>query len=154
MKSNYAAGGVLVVFILILVLWATKAPATPEVPKAIDTAAVSADQRPVEAAATAPDAQVAKPQGATVDVAITSKNFSFDRTEIRVKKGDTVRVTLKNEGGLHDWVVDQFNAATSKVGAGETTSVEFVANKAGTFEYYCSIGEHRQMGMKGNLIVE
>jgi plastocyanin len=35
-----------------------------------------------------------------------------------------------------------------------STFIEFVANKKGKFEYYCSVGEHRAMGMKGNLVVE
>ena len=35
-----------------------------------------------------------------------------------------------------------------------SAEVEFVASIAGTFEYYCSVGEHRAKGMKGNLIVE
>ncbi len=34
------------------------------------------------------------------------------------------------------------------------TFVEFTADKKGTFEYYCSVGEHRVNGMKGKFIVE
>ena len=37
---------------------------------------------------------------------------------------------------------------------GQIDEVEFVVDKAGTFEYYCSVGNHRQMGMVGKLIVE
>jgi plastocyanin len=29
-----------------------------------------------------------------------------------------------------------------------------VADKKGTFEYYCSVGQHRALGMKGKLVVE
>ena len=74
--------------------------------------------------------------------------------EIKVKKGDTVRIVIKNEEGVHDWKVDEFNAQTEKLQAGQTETIEFVADKTGVFEYYCSMGTHRQMGMKGNLIVE
>ena len=81
-------------------------------------------------------------------------NFSFSLKEIRVKKGDRVRVVFKNLEGLHDWVLDEFNARTAQIQANQATEVEFVADKAGTFEYYCSVGQHRQMGMKGNFIVE
>ena len=48
----------------------------------------------------------------------------------------------------------EFNAATEKVAAGVSSSVEFVADKKGTFEYYCSVGQHRANGMKGKLIVK
>ena len=33
-------------------------------------------------------------------------------------------------------------------------TAEFTADKVGSFEYYCSVGSHRSMGMKGVLKVE
>jgi len=80
---------------------------------------------------------------------ITAKNFSFSVVEIRVRKGGRVKINLKVGEGLHDWVVDELDARTIRAGGGSNTSVEFVADKAGTFEYYCSVGSHRQMGMVG-----
>lgn len=92
--------------------------------------------------------------GKTVEVTVKAANFAFNPTEIKVKKGDTVKITLSNKEGFHDWNLDEFNAATKKINAGASDTVTFVADKTGTFEYYCSVGNHRQMGMKGNLIVE
>lgn len=86
--------------------------------------------------------------------AIEGVNFAFSQKEIRVKKGDTVRINFTSKDGFHNLVIDEFNAATDDVQTGGSTSVEFVADKAGSFEYYCSIGSHRQLGMKGTLIVE
>lgn len=80
--------------------------------------------------------------------------FEFDMTEIRVKKGDTVTINFESSEGLHDWVVDEFDAATQQVRPGSPTSVTFVADKSGEFEYYCSVGDHRAQGMVGKLIVE
>lgn len=74
--------------------------------------------------------------------------------QIRVEQGDTVTINLTNSEGYHDWVVDEFDAATEKINVGETTSVTFVADEAGTFEYYCSVGNHREQGMVGTLVVE
>jgi plastocyanin len=85
---------------------------------------------------------------------ITGKNFEFSLKEIRVKKGDKVKIVFNDEQGFHDWVLDEFNARTPQLQSPNTASVEFVADKTGTFEYYCSVGQHRQMGMKGNLVVE
>ncbi len=90
---------------------------------------------------------------------LTGKNFRFmmngqENQDIKVRLGDIVRINFASTEGLHDWVVDEFNAATERVMAGNSTSVEFVADKKGTFEYYCSIGSHREQGMKGKLIVE
>jgi plastocyanin len=85
---------------------------------------------------------------------LDSFSYGYSETEIRVKEGDTVTINLTNSGGYHDWVIDEFNAATAKIRQGETTSVTFVADKTGTFEFYCSIGNHRAEGMVGKLIVE
>lgn len=86
---------------------------------------------------------------------VEGSNFKFSPAEIRVKKGDTVRILFKNVGGMmHDWVVDEFDARTNQIDVGEEEEIEFVADKAGTFEYYCSVGSHRANGMVGKLIVE
>lgn len=85
---------------------------------------------------------------------ISARDFEYDVAEMRVNVGDTVRVTLVNEGGMHDWVVDEFDSRTEILQTGETETVEFVADTAGIFEYYCSVMSHRQMGMVGALIVE
>lgn len=87
-------------------------------------------------------------------VTVDGSSFAFAPAEIRVKNGDTVKVVFKSTDGFHDFSVDGYSIATSRVSSGGTASVEFVADKVGTFEYYCSVGSHRQMGMKGNLIVE
>lgn len=81
-------------------------------------------------------------------------NFKFNLSEMRVKKGDTVKITFTNNNGTHDLLIDEFNVNTGRIAVGESKTVQFVADKTGTFEYYCSVGQHRKMGMKGNLIVE
>lgn len=93
--------------------------------------------------------------GETKTFTVTADNFAYDVKEMRVKKGDKVRVVFKNAEGFHDWMIDEFaGAKTAKHQAGGEETVEFIADKTGTFEYYCSVGSHRAMGMKGNLIVE
>ena len=78
----------------------------------------------------------------------------IENPDIKVKEGDKVRVEFTSSEGFHDWVLDEFSAATTKVNPGESSSVEFIADKKGTFEYYCSVGKHRANGMKGKFIVE
>lgn len=77
-------------------------------------------------------------------------------TLIRVKKGELVKINFKNTEGTHDLVIDEFNVNTEDIKANNTVTVQFVADKTGTFEYYCSVGNgyHRQQGMVGTLIVE
>lgn len=85
---------------------------------------------------------------------VDGSNFEFSMDEIRVSKGETVRIVFSNIGGTHNWTIDEFSAATKTIGTGESETIEFVADQAGTFEYYCSVGNHRALGMVGNLIVE
>jgi len=90
---------------------------------------------------------------------LRGENFKFsmngiDNPIIKVKKGDRVRIEFSSTSGTHDWFIDEFLAATERVNIGEITSVEFIADKKGTFEYYCSVGQHRANGMKGSLVVE
>ncbi len=97
--------------------------------------------------------------GNVVSFDLTGENFKFlmdgqEAPVLKVKQGDTVKVTLTSTNGYHDWTLDEFNAQTAKVNTGQSASVEFVADKKGTFEYYCSVDSHRQKGMKGTFIVE
>lgn len=85
---------------------------------------------------------------------VDGSNFTYSVKEMKVKKGNTVKVVFNNKEGTHDWNLDEFDAHTKKIGEEQSETVTFVADKTGTFEYYCSVGQHRQMGMKGNLIVE
>ena len=77
-----------------------------------------------------------------------------ENPDIKVMQGDKVKIEFSSEEWFHDWVLDEFNAKTERVNPGQVSSVEFVADKKGTFEYYCSVGQHRANGMFGKFIVE
>lgn len=107
------------------------------------------------ASPTAPSAtSTTEPTVSEKTFTVKGSNFTFSPLEIRVKRGDQVKVVFVNEEGFHDWVLDEFNARTPQIGAGATAEVRFTADKVGTFEYYCSVGSHRAMGMVGKLVVE
>ena len=76
----------------------------------------------------------------------------FSLATIDVKKGDTVRITITNTEGTHDFKIDEFKVA-AETPEGKDTIVEFVADKVGDFEYYCSKYNHRSIGQKGVLHV-
>lgn len=108
---------------------------------------------------------------ATGDVVVVSnaivKEFSMDSfttilsgqyfpqyslKEITVKKGDTVKIKIKVTSGMHDFNIDEFNVS-SETPLNEETLVAFVADKAGSFIYYCSKPGHRANWHRGTLIV-
>lgn len=93
-------------------------------------------------------------EGAVKEFTINGTNFDFDSKTITVKKGDKVKITFNSTQGFHDFKIDEYGLATKQMQSPGTEVIEFVADKAGSFEYYCSVGSHRQMGMVGTLIVE
>jgi plastocyanin len=85
-------------------------------------------------------------------------NPAFDPATVSVAAGTLVHVTFTNEDVLpiqHNWVVAGINGASSDtVGSGEQSTFDFTAPPvAGTFVFYCSIGDHRDRGMEGSLTV-
>jgi nitrosocyanin len=87
------------------------------------------------------------------EFSVDAAPFSFTPSTMTVNKGDTVKITVKNTKGTHDLKIDEFEASTRILNVGENETISFVADKTGTFEYYCSVGNHRAMGMVGTLIV-
>ncbi|HET7921893.1 MAG TPA: copper-containing nitrite reductase [Gammaproteobacteria bacterium] len=74
---------------------------------------------------------------------------------LRIPLGAVVQITLINgDGAEHDITVPQFDALSDHVLAkGASTIIVFRADKAGTFDYFCTLPGHRQAGMAGKLIV-
>jgi plastocyanin len=92
-------------------------------------------------------------------IQLSSSNFKYtmdgaDNPTITVSVGETVRIDLAVTEGFHDFVIDEFNARTEQINAGQTSSTTFIADTPGTYEYYCSVGNHREMGMRGTLVVQ
>ena len=76
----------------------------------------------------------------------------FSKKEITVNKGDLVRIKVNNLKGTHDFKIDEFNVYT-ETPLDQEMAVEFVADQAGSFEYYCTKNGHRQNGQWGTLKV-
>lgn len=97
---------------------------------------------------------VVNPNGEVKEFIINGANFKFEPSSITVNQGDKVKITFKNTQGFHDFVIDEYGVSTKQAQSPAEEVIEFTADKAGTFEYYCSVGSHRSMGMKGTLLVK
>jgi plastocyanin len=140
----------------------TQPAATPE-PTAIPAQTETIEQAtsPVPAESEAPSMQgtseESKLPADTTDASViklTADNFTFGRDEIRVKKGQKLTLSITNAEGFHDLKIDELKVNTGMIPAGQTKDVEIPTDKPGTYEYYCSVGNHRAQGMKGTLIIE
>ena len=76
----------------------------------------------------------------------------FDPNQIVVNKGDVVRLKVTVTKGVHNFNIDEYNIHQDTMLNQEAT-VEFTADKAGEFVYYCSMPGHRQAGHWGTLKV-
>ncbi|MDP2974102.1 MAG: cupredoxin domain-containing protein [Candidatus Diapherotrites archaeon] len=85
---------------------------------------------------------------------ITAKQFSFEPEEITVEFGDRVKLSITSPDVEHSFALPEFNV-NKTIPAGQTVTVEFVAEKKGRFTFYCSVycgAGHSEMN--GALIVE
>lgn len=136
-----------------VVIYMNQAPA-PQ-PESTGTYGTTPTPMPTPApSATPPPPQASGSEISTKEFTVTGQSFSFTPSTMTVNQGDHVKITFKSVGGTHDFKIDEFNVATNRIGTGGEATVEFTADKKGTFEYYCSVGNHRAMGMKGTLIVQ
>ena len=103
-------------------------------------------------------AQVAKdaatPMRGVHEIQVTLRKYEFSPGLLRVKKGEHVKLIMAAVDHDHGFKLDDFDI-NQKIPKGTTVVVEFIPDKAGTFQFRCSsvcgIG-HR--GMKGTLVVE
>ena len=88
-----------------------------------------------------------------VEINMTARQFEFVPSQIKVKNGTLVRIKIRSEDVLHGFAIDEFGV-NKQVGQSETV-IEFVADKTGTFTFYCSV--YCGVGhsnMRGTLVVE
>jgi|SRR3989344_537313 len=85
---------------------------------------------------------------------MVAKQFEFTPSTIEVNQGDTVKINLKSDDVEHGIAIPEFGVSKT-VSPGKTITVEFVADKKGTFEFHCSVmcgSGHKEM--TGEIIVK
>jgi plastocyanin len=154
MKTSYIIG-IVVVAVVIIFGWfyvsKNKQTAQPE------EQVTQTPPAPTEQPQATGSSMMASPSamvGSEKDFTVDGSNFKFVPAKIAVKKGDKVKITFVNTGGMHNFVIDEFNVKSKTIKGGAQDVIEFTADKTGSFDYYCSVGNHRAMGMQGVLTVQ
>jgi plastocyanin len=91
--------------------------------------------------------------GQTVDV--TATEFAFNPPDIQLDEAGTYTFHLTNAGEFeHALEIDGqgIEEETDVIGGGESADVT-VDLTDGEYEIYCPVGNHREMGMEGTLVV-
>ena len=88
------------------------------------------------------------------EIQMTAKKYEFNPNVITVKKGERVKLVITALDHEHGFKLGAFDI-NQPLKKGTPTTIEFTADKAGTFPFQCShfcgMGHGR---MKGQLIVE
>ena len=85
---------------------------------------------------------------------MTARKYRFDPKIITVRKGRLVRLIIKAEDRDHGFKLEAFDI-NQRLVKGVLTTIEFTADKAGTFPFKCSVRCGWSHGkMKGTLVVE
>lgn len=91
---------------------------------------------------------------ASGEIKMTAKKYQFNPNVITVKKGDHVKLIITALDRDHGFKLEAFGI-NQKLQKGEATTIEFTADKTGTFPFKCSevcgLGHGK---MKGKLVVE
>lgn len=94
-------------------------------------------------------------QGEPTQLQVEASEYSFNPDTITLSKGKKVLLTFRNTGKFpHNLNIPELRVATKTVSAGQSDTVEFVADKVGVYSFYCSIGGHKDLGMEGSLEVK
>ena len=101
-----------------------------------------------------PTEEAVEPIEEVVEIDMEAASYSFRPNEITVKLGQTVRITLTANDMQHNFSLDEFDVDSEIVAEGESTTIEFLADQVGEFEFYCGVGNHRSLGQVGTLIIE
>lgn len=89
------------------------------------------------------------------EIVVSGDEYSFSPASISLTKGETVKLTFKNTGGLpHNFVITELGVSTKTIHGGQEDSVTFTVEKTGTYTFFCSVGNHKQLGMEGEVSIK
>jgi cytochrome c oxidase subunit II len=101
----------------------------------------------------APMARAAQKQGWVV-IKMTAQRYKFTPKVISVHQGDHVRLIITALDRDHGFELKEYGI-NQRLKKGDPTTIEFTADKAGTFTFRCSVFcGLGHMRMKGKLIVK
>lgn len=89
------------------------------------------------------------------EIIVQGNEYSFLPLKIILNKGEAVRLVFRNTGtSPHNLTINELGIETKTIGPGKSDEIEFTPEKEGTFDFYCSFGNHKSLGMEGTLEVK
>ena len=97
--------------------------------------------------------KVVRPSSEVKEFKITAKQFQFEPSTIEVNKGDKVKLVVTSVDVPHGISIPEYGI-NERLDPGKPKTIEFTADKEGTFTTFCSVfcGSGHST-MKGKIIV-
>ena len=87
------------------------------------------------------------------EISLTARNYRFSPARIEVAQDDLVKLTVQSEDNAYSVTIDEYRVSR-RVPAGGSTTLEFRADRAGTFAFYSNLtNDTRHAQMRGELVV-
>jgi uncharacterized cupredoxin-like copper-binding protein len=89
-------------------------------------------------------------------VSLSETEFKITPASPKVSKTGTITITVTNNGAITHALAVQTPSGlvkTSHIAPGQSAKLTVNISKAGSYTFYCPIGNHRQAGMHGTLVV-
>ncbi len=94
-------------------------------------------------------------EGDIREISISASEYSFNPLSLSLNKGEKVRLTVTNNGRMqHDLVIEELNLGTEMLTRGESGVIEFTVPESGELTYFCSVSNHRALGMEGKITIK
>ena len=85
-------------------------------------------------------------------ITVTARDFSLTPSVLHVHVGETVNVVFKDDGSMFHTFTISALGFDLRANAGDSIGGALKADRAGTFQFICSVPGHAQLGMRGQLI--
>jgi len=87
------------------------------------------------------------------EITLTARNYRFTPNRIEVAQDDLVKLTVQSEDVAYSVTIDEYRVSR-RVPAGGSTTLEFRADRPGTFAFYSNMtNDSRHSQMRGELVV-
>jgi plastocyanin len=86
------------------------------------------------------------------EFSITAEDFRFSPDRLEVTQDDLVRLTVTSRDIAYSVTIDEYRLSR-RVPAGGSTTLEFRADRTGTFTFYSDMSDARHQRARGSLVV-
>ena len=84
---------------------------------------------------------------------IRASEYRFSPDRIEVTQDDLVKLTIQSGDVAYSFTIDEYRLA-KRIPAGGSTTIEFRADRVGTFSFYSNMtNDGRHASMRGQLVV-